>query len=113
MNLVVKIYDHDCEICKEMERHDSAVFAEFPDATYRKVELNDLLDNGRDATKQVIYRCLEAHCLNPDYTIDLPIYLFLTNKGEYLGSHIGAATITELRERVKTLLATNSVNSSE
>jgi len=108
MTLIIKIYDNDCEICKQMERHDLAVFSEFPDINYRKVELGDLLDNERDATKEIIYQCLERYCLTPSYEVDLPTYLFLTDRGQYIGNHIGAATVSELRSRVKTLLSNNS-----
>jgi hypothetical protein len=108
MALIVKVYDDNCEICKQMERHDRVIFEEFPDVVYRKAELNDLLDNERDATKQVIYQCLERYCLTATYEVDLPTYLFLTDKGKYLGHHTGAATVVELRNRVKTLLPSKS-----
>ena len=108
MTLIIKVYADDCEICKQMERHDSVVFAESPNAVYRKVELNDLLDNERDATKEVIYKHLEQYCLTPTYEVDLPTYIFMTNKGQYLGNQVGAATVSELRSRVKTLLSDRS-----
>ena len=108
MTLIIKLYSDDCEICKQMERHDSIVFAEFSGITYRKVELNDLLDNERDATKEVIYKHLEQYCLTPTYEVDLPTYIFMTSRGQYLGNQVGAATVSELRSRVKTFLTADS-----
>lgn len=108
MTLIIKIYADDCEVCKQMERHDTVVFAESPSAIYRKVELNDLLDNKRDAAKEIIYKHLEKYCLTPTYEVDLPTYIFMTSKGQYLGNQVGAATVSELRSRVKTLLSADS-----
>jgi hypothetical protein len=55
-------------------------------------------------TLQRIYQCLERYALNPDYTIDLPVYVFLTKQGQYKNHHVGAATIPELREKIKECL---------
>jgi hypothetical protein len=47
---------------------------------------------------------LERYAVNPDYTIDLPVYVLLTKQGQYRGHHVGAATVTELRDKIKECL---------
>lgn len=100
-----KVYDDSCEICKHMERHDAAVFQEFPEIVYQKVELNSLIQGPRNDVQEAVYSNLERHCLTPTYEIDLPVYLLLDTKGRYMGHHTGEATIVELRQRVKTILS--------
>jgi hypothetical protein len=80
------------------------VFDEFPDVAYQEADLNDLINHGGNFTKLRLYQCLERYALNPDYTIDLPVYLVLTKEGKYKGHHNGAASITDLRKKVKQIL---------
>ena len=102
--LVFKVYDKDCDICLHMSKHDRATFESFPEIDYKEVSLDDVINHGNDSLKVRIYRCLETYAVNPDYTIDLPVYTILESKGQYKGHHVGAATITELRDKIKECL---------
>lgn len=106
--IATKVFEHDCEICKQMERHDRAVFEEFPEIVYQKINLDKLIEGPRDPVQEAVYVNLERHALNPDYTLDLPTYLLIDKTGKYLGHHTGEATIVELRQRVKTILSPES-----
>ena len=113
--IVTKVYDHDCDVCSQMSRHDRATFESFPEVGYQEVTLDEVIkpaDTARPLTYHVIYQCLEKYCLTPTYEIDLPVYVFLSKKGDYLGHLQGANTITEIREGVKSLSSTTD-NSSE
>jgi hypothetical protein len=105
--IVTKVHDKDCDICLHMSKHDRATFESFPEVNYQEVYLEEVLDNTNSAkplTLQRIYQCLERYCLNSDYSIDLPVYLFLTKQGKYLGHLQGALSIPELRDGVKSNL---------
>ena len=105
--IVTKVHDKDCDICQHMSKHDRATFESFPEVNYQEVYLEEVLDNTNSAkplTLQRIYQCLERHCLSPTYEIDLPVYLFLTKQGKYLGHLQGALSISELRDGVKSNL---------
>ena len=105
--IVTKVYDHDCDICKHMSRHDRATFESFPEVGYQEVSLDELTNPG-DTAKPLTYaritQYLEKYALNPDYTVDLPVYMLLSLKGDYLGHHVGKGTVVELRDRVKSVL---------
>jgi len=105
--IVTKVYDTNCDICKHMSKHDRATFEGFPEIGYQEVLLDDVINpenTARPLTLQRIYQCLERYALNPDYTIDLPVYVFLTKQGQYKNHLVGAATIPELREKIKECL---------
>ena len=108
MFIATKVHDSNCEICQQMSRHDRALFEEFSEISYQEAALDDLINHGGNFTKLRIYQCLERYALNPDYTIDLPVYLVLTKEGKYKGHHTGAASITELRSKVKQILREES-----
>lgn len=102
--IVTKVYDDNCDICKHMSRHDRATFESFSEIGYQEVLLDEVINPGNSAkplTLHRIYQCLEKYALNPDYTIDLPVYVFLTKQGQYKGHIIGSATVSELREKIK------------
>ena len=102
--IVTKVFDDDCEICKHMSKHDRATFENFDELAYQEVKLDDILAHEGNLTKLRIYQCLERYAVNPDYTIDLPVYVFLSKQGQYKGHHVGAATILELRDKIKEVL---------
>jgi hypothetical protein len=102
--IATKIYDTDCEICKHMSKHDRATFEGFEEILYQEVRLDDIISHDNNLTKLTLYRCLEQYAVNPDYTIDLPVYVLLSKQGKYKGHHVGAATIVELREKIKECL---------
>ena len=102
--LAFKVYDKNCEICQHMSKHDRAAFESFPEVTYREIDLEDVINHGGDPLKLRVYQCLEVYALNPDYTIDLPVYTLFSPKGQYRGHHVGAATIVELRNKIRGFL---------
>ena len=102
--LAVKVYDKDCDICQHMSKHDRATFESYPEVKYQEESLDGVINHGIDLLKTRIYQCLERHAVNPDYTIDLPIYVLFNSSGQYQGHHVGAATITELRSKIKECL---------
>lgn len=104
--IVTKIYDNDCDICKHMSKHDRVTFEGFDEVLYQEVILDDIIAHDNNLTKLRIYQCLERYCLSPTYEIDLPVYLFLTKQGKYLGHLQGALSIPELRDGVKSFLNT-------
>lgn len=103
--IATKVHDKDCEICKQMSRHDRTVFEENPEIAYQEVSLDDLISHNGDPTKHRIYQCLERYALNPDYTLDLPAYVILAKTGKYVGHHIGTATVAELREKIRAIIS--------
>lgn len=104
--IVTKVFDENCEICKHMSKHDRATFESFDELGYQEVNLDDIINHGGNLTKLRIYQILEKYALNRDYTIDLPVYVIMTKLGEYKGHHVGAATIPELRDKVKECIGT-------
>ena len=102
--IATKVFDEDCDICKHMSKHDRATFESFDEVGYQEVKLEDIIAHNNNLTKVRIYQCLERHALNPDYTIDLPVYVILSKQGQYKGHHVGAATIVELRDKIKECL---------
>ena len=102
--IATKVFDEDCDICKHMSKHDRATFESFDEVGYQEVKLEDIIAHNNNLTKVRIYQCLENHALNPDYTIDLPVYVILSKQGQYRGHHVGAATIVELRDKIKECL---------
>ena len=113
--IITKVHDKNCDICLHMSKHDKATFDSFPEVEYREVPLDDVVNSSntdRPITYQRLYQCIEQHCLTPTYEVDLPAYIALSKKSEYLGHVQGANTIVELRDWVKSLLP-NTENSSE
>jgi hypothetical protein len=104
--IVTKVFDEDCDICSHMEKHDRATFENFDKILYQKVKLDDVIAHNNNLTKLRIYQCLERYCLNSDYSIDLPVYVFLSKDGKYVGHLQGALTIPEIRDGVKSFLNT-------
>ncbi len=102
--IAVKVYDKNCDICQHMSRHDRVTFEDFPEIAYQEVKLDEVINHDNNLTKLRLYQVLEKYALNPDYTIDLPVYVMLSKQGKYQGHHVGAATIVELREKIKECL---------
>ena len=100
-HIVTKVFDENCDICKHMARHDRATFESFDEISYQEVKLDDVINHQNNLTKVRIYQVLERHAVNPDYTIDLPVYVMLSKQGQYKGHVVGAATIVELRDKIK------------
>jgi hypothetical protein len=106
--IVTKVYDENCDVCKHMSKHDRALYSEFPEIAYQEINLDDVINHESDLTKLRLYQCLERYALNNDYTIDLPVYVYLSKQGKYAGHHIGAGTIVQLRDKTKEILNPSS-----
>jgi hypothetical protein len=102
--IATKVFDENCDMCKHMSRHDRATFENFDEIAYQEIQLDDLIKHEGNLTKLRLYQILERHALNPDYTLDLPVYVILTKQGQYVGHHVGAATVVELRDKIKECL---------
>jgi hypothetical protein len=103
-HIAVKVFDKDCDICRHMSKHDRATFGGFPEIGYQEVLLDDVINHQNNLTKLRIYQLLERYCLSSTYEIDLPVYLIMSSKGDYKGYLQGAATIVELRDKIKECL---------
>lgn len=103
--IATKVFSKGCTICEHMKRHDRATFEGFPEIAYQELDLDDVIDHGSNLTKLCLYKIIENHALNPDYTVDTPVYIVMTSKGKYLGHHTGEATIVELRDKIKQFLS--------
>ena len=102
--IVTKVFEESCELCKHMSKHDRATFEAFDPIVYQELPLDDVVNHGDSLTKLRLYQCLERHAVNADYTIDLPVYVFLSRVGEYKGHYQGAGTVVELRDKIKECL---------
>ena len=102
--IATKVFDENCDMCKHMSRHDRATFENFEELAYQEIQLDDVIKHDGNLTKLRLYQILERHALNPDYTIDLPVYVILTKQGQYVGHHVGVATVVELRDKIKECL---------
>lgn len=91
-----------------MSRYDRSVFEGFPEISYQEIDFDDLQDRENNLTKATLYRCLERYAVSPTYEIDLPVYVFLSKPGKYLGHLKGGLTIQKLREGVKDILGKTS-----
>ena len=99
-----KVHDKDCEVCLHMSKHDRATFESYPEFGFQEVELDDIINHENNSAKVRIYQVLERYAVNNDYTVDLPVYVILNKQGQYKGHHVGAATIVELRDKIKDIL---------
>lgn len=99
--LVVKVSSTECPICQHMSKHDRATFEGFSNLAFRELDLDELIQSRESDFEMLVYRAIEKHALNPDYTVDTPLYIFMNQGGKYLGHHSGAATIVELRDTTK------------
>jgi hypothetical protein len=98
--IVTKVYEKNCDICNHMSKHDRVTFESYSEVGFQEVLLDDVINHSGNLTKLRLYQCLEKYALNPDYTIDLPVYVFLTKAGKYKNNIVGSATISELREKI-------------
>lgn len=102
--IATKVFAKGCEACEHMSRIDKPAFGGFPEVAYQELDLDDIIDHGGNSTKLRLYQLIERHALNPDYTVDTPLYMLMTTKGKYLGHHTGEATIVELRDKIRGIL---------
>lgn len=102
--VATKVYSRDCPACEHMSRYDRSVFEGFSSLRYQEADLDEVINNGGNPIKLRLYRLLEEHAVNNDYTVDVPVYLVTDIKGKYLGHHTGEASVKELREKIRLIL---------
>ena len=101
---LTKVYSRDCEICEHMSRYDLSVAEGFSVLEYKTVDIDDIVDHSGDPGKLLLYSLIERHAINPDYTVDVPIYLLSDNEGKYIGHLSGEMNIKDLRNGIKRLI---------
>ena len=114
---IFKIFDSNCSVCEEMSHYDSEVVLSlaYPERKieYRTRELGVILDpdseNPDDAT---LAHYAEVYAVNPDYTIDLPVYFVLEGK-KYLGHLVGEQSRDELRAKLEGIVSGASNSKSK
>ena len=102
---ITKVYDYDCPICLHMGTFEGNVlFNVAAGAHFSAVEMGQLtsLDNENEH-ECLIAQLVERHACNPDYTVDLPIYMF-TEGRTYLGHIGGEHTAAEFRTEIQKIL---------
>jgi len=104
MSTVIKVFEDGCTVCETMSRFDRSVFEGFPDCKVVELPFEDVQNYEGDRFKQKVYGLLEAHAVSPTYEIEFPTYLFLNEKGGYLGVLQGALELRDFREGVKGIL---------
>lgn len=102
--IATKVFDKNCDVCLHMSKHDRVTFEDFSEIAYQEVLLDDIINHESNLTKLRIYQLLERYCLSPTYEIDLPVYLLMDKQGKYKAHVQGAATIVELRDKIKECL---------
>lgn len=107
---VTKVYDHDCPICEFMGTFDGKVIFDLkPSTNMKAMELGTILDpNQEKPFESLIALLVERYACNPDYTLDLPVYLVTEGKS-YVGHVVGEHTQAELTKKLQGILdgATN------
>ena len=102
---VFKIYDRQCDVCQKMAKFDHGVINRLqvqPD--YRTVELDHLLDPANPHFEDaVLAQMVERYACNPDYTLDLPVYMVLSGK-TYLGHLVGEYSAPELQTKLEEIV---------
>jgi len=102
---IVKIYDVNCDVCQRMAEFDAQLILDMASKpAYRTVPLGQILDpDNQDPEDTALAHYAEVHAVNPDYTIDLPVYMVLSGK-TYLGHVVGEQTGNDLREKLEKIL---------
>ena len=111
---IVKVYDNNCEICTAMSQYDFDIVANLSSKPeYRTVQLSQILDPvNTDAEVATVAHYTELHAVNPDYTIDLPVYFVLEGK-KYLGHLVGEQSQDELKAKLEKIVSGASNSKSK
>jgi hypothetical protein len=108
---VTKIFDVGCSVCEFMSIFDSKVIFDLePSADMKAIPLETILDsNNKDPFECLIAQLTERYACNPDYTVDLPVYI-VTQGNKYIGHVVGEHTQNELKAKLQRIVtdATNS-----
>lgn len=109
---VTKVFDHDCPICEHMSAFDGKVIFDLkPSTNIHRVDLNSVLNPEETSSPEfnaLLALLVERYACNPDYTLDLPVYLVTEGKS-YVGHVVGEHTQAELTKKLQGILddATN------
>lgn len=111
---VTKIYDHGCPVCEHMATFDGKVIWDLePKVTMHAAELGRILDPDNESNFEcLIAQYAERYACNPDYTIDLPVYMVTKGK-TYLGHVVGEHSRQDLQTRLQTIVSGASNQESE
>ena len=100
---VYKIYDSLCPVCERMSQFDSDVALGLGTG-YKTRELEAILDpdnfSEEDAT---LAHYVEVYAVNPDYTLDLPVYVVLRGK-TYAGHVTGDLDRREFETKLEKIV---------
>ena len=106
---IFKIFDLGCPTCEEMSQYDSEIILSLsqPEQAieYRTRELGVILDpDTEDEDNAALAHYAEVYAVNPDYTIDLPVYFVLQGK-KYLGHLVGEHNRDDLRTKLEKIIS--------
>jgi hypothetical protein len=111
---ITKIFDYGCPICEHMATFENNVIFNLeskPD--FKVAELGRLLDPANENLwEQHLAQLAERYACNPDYTIDLPVYM-VTEGTTYLGHAVGELTAAELRVKLQEIISAAQDKESE
>ncbi len=108
---VTKIYDTSCPVCEHMGTFDGKVIFDLePSTNMKAVALGTILDpDNENPFECLLAQYAERYACNPDYTIDLPVYIVTEGK-KYAGHVGGEHTQQALRAQLQEIV-TNAENS--
>ena len=114
---IFKIFDHGCPTCEQMSQFDSEVVFSLRQSDkpleYRTRELGAILDpDTEDEDNAALAHYAEIYAVNPDYTIDLPVYFVLEGK-KYLGHLVGEHSRDELKAKLEKIVSGASNSKSK
>ena len=102
---IVKIYDDACDVCQKMSKYERDVIASTkpaPELQYKRLDTILNPDN-EDPDDCLVAHYAERYACNPDYTIDLPVYMALEGK-RYISCLIGEKTPDDLRKELQAII---------
>lgn len=111
---VTKVFDYGCPVCEFMGTFDGKVIFDLqPPTNMKAVALGTILDpDNEDPFECVIAQYAERYACNPDYTIDLPVYIVTEGK-KYVGHVGGEHTQQALKTKLEEIVQNAADSSSE
>jgi hypothetical protein len=107
---VTKIYDYGCPVCEFMGTFDGKVIFDLdPPTNMKAVALGNLLDPSNEKPfENLLAQLVERYACNPDYTVDLPVYMVTQGKS-YVGHVVGEHVQNQLKIKLQGIV-TNATN---
>lgn len=101
---IIKVFDVGCPICKEMGKFDRSLIQSLAEtAKFEERALSSIMEQN-NAESQLLYQILERYAVNPDYTLDLPVYVVSNAPKKYVGHIQGEKTESEFSDELLTIL---------